>query len=243
VFAVEFLELGLGNTREQELHAGAENTVGYHGAAILSRAPIRRPAVVRLESDGRWFDGERGERRAGGRIAVLGTIRVAGADVVLAAVHLESHEDPGNRRQQMQRLLEAIETYHPDAAAVIGGDLNAHSLGPEHFRSNALLQRALREDPERLTRPVPHEPLFALAESRGYDWQSCNQHGVPTQRRQDASGSGRGALKLDWFLCRGLRASKPRVIAAVEARSGEPLSDHDAIAVTVQAPKPARDDE
>src|SRR5690606_17225630 len=49
VFAVEFLELQLGSPAERDvLPEGASNQVGYHGNAILSRAPLLRPAVVRL---------------------------------------------------------------------------------------------------------------------------------------------------------------------------------------------------
>ncbi|NJO36935.1 MAG: endonuclease/exonuclease/phosphatase family protein, partial [Rhizobiales bacterium] len=48
VFGVEFLELGLGDRREQAAHAGESNEAGLHGAAILSPHPLNRPAVVRL---------------------------------------------------------------------------------------------------------------------------------------------------------------------------------------------------
>ena len=71
-FGVEFLELDLGDAREREWHAGQSNQLGLHGAAILSPHPLGRPALIRLESDGDWFDGRHGERRVGGRIANRG---------------------------------------------------------------------------------------------------------------------------------------------------------------------------
>ncbi len=67
-FALEFVELGLGDQRERARHAGQENTAGLHGAAIVSPHSLVRPAVMRLDDNGDWFDGERGEARIGGRI-------------------------------------------------------------------------------------------------------------------------------------------------------------------------------
>ncbi|MEN8183157.1 MAG: endonuclease/exonuclease/phosphatase family protein [Myxococcota bacterium] len=231
-FAVEFLELGLGDEREQAAAADGENAVGYHGGALLSRHGLARPAVVRLEDRGDWFAAERGQRRVGGRIAVLGTLRCGGADITVAAVHLESHGDPEGRAQELARLLDAIDAYAPGAPALIGGDLNTHTLSAAHRADRELLRRDLARDPDRLRRPRAWEPLFEQAEARGYDWSSCNDPEAATQR----TASGRGTLKIDWFLQRGLRARDPTVISAVDPQSGTPLSDHEAIAVTVEPP-------
>jgi endonuclease/exonuclease/phosphatase family metal-dependent hydrolase len=231
VFAAEFLELGLGNEAERARHAGQTNAVGYHGGAILSRHPLLDPALVRLGGDGDWFDGERGERRVGGRIAVVAKLAVGGAEVALASVHLESHADPAFRAEQMRTLLAALERHAPGAPALVGGDVNAHSLGRRHFRDRAELRAALEEDPGRLARPVPHEPLFAVAEAAGFDWRGCNAEGS-TERRRAPQRSARGVLKLDWFFARRLATSAPEVIPAVDG-AGEALSDHEAIAVTV----------
>jgi endonuclease/exonuclease/phosphatase family metal-dependent hydrolase len=231
VFAVEFLELGLGNEAERARHAGETNAVGYHGGAILSRHPLLEPALVRLGGDGDWFDGERGERRVGGRIAVLAKLRVAGTEVALASVHFESHADPSFRAAQMRALLDALADYAPGAPALVGGDVNAHSLGRRHFHDRELLREVLAEDPERLARPVPHEPLFAVAEAAGFDWRRCNAAGS-TERRRAPEPSARGVLKLDWFFATGLATSAAEVIPAVDG-AGAALSDHDAIAVTL----------
>ena len=81
-YAVEYLELGLGDAEERRSIEGDSNEVGYHGNAILSRAPLERPALLRLEASGGWFDGQRGEQRIGGRMAVLATVAMGGRDVV-----------------------------------------------------------------------------------------------------------------------------------------------------------------
>src|SRR4029450_10867488 len=80
-FGVEYVELGLGDNREKAWHARETNAVGLHGNAILSKAPLDRPAVVRLDDGARWFAGEQStsERRIGARMAVLASFDDGGA--------------------------------------------------------------------------------------------------------------------------------------------------------------------
>ena len=75
-FGVEFVELGLGDARERGWYARQSNLSGLHGGAILSPHQLLRPALARLETTGRWFDGQFGERRVGGRIALLAEIHL-----------------------------------------------------------------------------------------------------------------------------------------------------------------------
>lgn len=232
-FAVEFLELGLGGPDERAaLPPDAENDVGYHGNAILSRTPLLRPAVVRLGDDAAWFDGARGERRVGGRVAVLAQVELAGAPVTAAAVHLESHGDPDQRASQMTALLDALDAYDRRAPVVIGGDLNTFSLALGQVSDRDAVAAALRADPERWRHPERHEPLFALVEARGYRWRAANVAGESTHRHATGSGSARGQLKLDWLLVRGLAASEPAVLEAAHPTTGEALSDHEPVAAT-----------
>jgi endonuclease/exonuclease/phosphatase family metal-dependent hydrolase len=234
-FGVEFLELGLGSAAERARWAGRRNALGYHGNAILARGELLRPQLVRLERRGDWFDGARGERRVGGRCAVLAQIAHAGGPVTFAAVHLDSHGTREQRALEMQALLDAIESYGPGAPALIGGDLNSFSLDLTTLGDPRAVAEALREDPARWGHPVPHEPLFERAARAGFEWSGCNALGVPTLRHPnpgDASGSTRGALKLDWLLCRGLAARLPRVIEALGS-DGRMLSDHEPIAAQV----------
>ncbi len=232
-YGIEFLELGLGDERERARHAGDENQVGYHGAAILSPLVLRAPELVRLERSGRWFDGTLGERRIGGRMALVAGVEVAGREISVASVHLESHSDPDERAAQLAVLLDVIERRAPGAPALIGGDLNTSSLSRRQMRDRRRLTEALRVDPERLASPVPHEPLFALAARAGYDWRLCNRAELSTQRLAEPPPSARGTLHLDWFLARGLVASGPDVLRAADPGSGEALSDHEPIAVRV----------
>lgn len=229
-FGVEFLELGLGDASEREAHAGEQNASGFHGGAILCPRALVSPALVRLERSGRWFDGALGERRVGGRVAVLCRLPIGPRPVTFASVHLESHSDPEERAAQLEAVFDAIDALEPGAPALIGGDVNTHSLSRAELADRAALARALDADPRRLAEPIPHEPLFACAARRGYDWRACNAIGSSTERRT----RGRGTLALDWFFARGLRVSEPTVIDALDPASGAPLSDHEAIAVTIR---------
>lgn len=231
-FAVEFLELGTGDAHERAACGDAENEVGFHGGALLCRLPLRDARVVRLETRGDWFGPERDQRRVGGRMAVVARVALARKDVVLASVHLESHGSPEERRDELEVLLAAIDDTAPGGPVLVGGDLNTSSLDPGELSSPERLAGALRANPGRLLDPVPYEPLFASARRRGFAWEGCNRPGTPTHRVPGPDTSTRGGLALDWFLCRGLAATDPEVIAAVDAR-GRALSDHEAIAVTI----------
>ena len=110
-FGVEYVELGLGDDREKAWHANESNAVGLHGNAILSKAPLDRPAVVRLDDGARWFAGEQStnERRIGARMAMIASLDAGGTPLLVAAVHLESSTDAADRAAQVAVLLQAIE--------------------------------------------------------------------------------------------------------------------------------------
>jgi endonuclease/exonuclease/phosphatase family metal-dependent hydrolase len=238
-FGVEYLELDLGSESERAALAGQANDVGFHGNAIVARCALHRPTLVRLDARGDWFDGARGERRVGGRCAVLAQIEAAGRAITCAAVHLDSHGSRADRAEEMRALLDAIDAYDRDAPTVIGGDLNSFSLSLAEIGERGVVAAALRDDPGRWANPVAHEPLFAAAAGRGYEWSRCNAPGFATLRHATDTGSRRGVMKIDWFLTRGIEASEPRVVDAVGA-DGRALSDHEAIAVDLRSSDPTR---
>ncbi len=231
---MEFLELGLGDARERTWHAGEVNEAGLHGAAILGRCALERPAVIRLETTGDWFDGRHGERRIGGRIAVVATVLIDRAPVTLVSVHFESHGDPAQRAAQISRLIEAIDSYAPGQPVLIGGDLNTSTIRRDWARGTGVKPVL---PAERVLDPVPYEPLFEVAAAQGYDWRACNALGVPTQRTRKDGTPTPPLGKIDWFLSRDLMVSDPATVPAVDAR-GEAISDHEVLLVTI-APKPS----
>jgi endonuclease/exonuclease/phosphatase family metal-dependent hydrolase len=233
VFAVEFVELDLGDARERGWHRGEINAAGLHGAGIVSPRPLLRPRMVRLETTGRWFDGRFGERRVGGRIAVMAEIEVGGTAVLLVSVHYESHTDPADRLAQTRLLLEAIDHHAPGAPVLIGGDFNTNTLNRADHERPALIRAALNDDPRRLDLPMAYEPMFEELRGWGYDWENCNVMGARTQRTRPDGTPPEPLGRIDWFFARGLECSDPAVIPAIDGE-GVAISDHEALAVTIR---------
>lgn len=234
-FGVEFIELGLGDDREQRWHAGEQNARGLHGNGVIARVPMRRPGVLRLEATGRWFTADRWQKRVGGRIATVAEAGLGDAWIAVAAVHFESHTDRADRARQMRALLDGMDAYAPGLPWLIGGDFNTSSFDVG-FRKvgDEALAAALAADPQRLTDPSRHEPMFAVAAERGLDWQACNLAHATTMRTLPDGRPTEPFAKIDWFFSRGLACAEPAVIAAVDG-AGAAISDHEAIAVTVRA--------
>ena len=230
LFGVEFLELGLGNGIEQTTHEGEQNKSGLHGAGILVPCPLQRPVLMRLEADGAWFDGNNGEPRIGGRVAVAATVEIGGGAVALVSVHLESHGDPAQRANQTQVLIDAVDAYAGDAPVLIGGDFNPKSMPRDQFEDLAQRRELMAADPKRLIDPVPHEPLFETAAAAGYDWAACNRPG-PTDRLLPHEPH-EPLARVDWLFSRGLAAIVPETHPAVD-HLGRPISDHDLLAVAI----------
>lgn len=231
VFGAEFIELGLGDLREQKAHAGETNSAGLHGGGFVSAAALARPALVRLETSGRWFDGAFHERRVGGRIAMLAEVTIAGQPVLLASLHYESHTGPEDRRLQTQTLLDAIDVHAPGMPVLIGGDFNTASCEREEKHDLDFVARALAADPNRLLLPMAYEPMFELLKRRGYDWETCNAPG-PTQRTRPDGTPAPPLGRIDWLFARGLTCTDVATVPAVDA-GGVAISDHEVLAVTI----------
>ena len=236
VFAVEFAELGLGDARERNWHRGEKNAAGLHGAALVSTRRLLRPRLLRLETSGRWFDGAFGERRVGGRIAVMAEMIVAGRPVLLVSVHYESHTGPDDRLTQTRLLLEEIDQHAPGQPVLIGGDFNTNTMDRSDHERPALIRAALASDPKRLELPMSYEPMFEELRARGYRWEECNVMGARTQRTRPDGTPAEPLGRIDWFFARGMDCSDPATIPAVD-KEGVAISDHEALAVTIR-PRP-----
>lgn len=232
VFGVEFVELSLGDARERAWHAGSSNNAGLHGAALLSRHNLRRPALARLETSGRWFDGQFGERRVGGRMALMAEVTVGTTPTLVVCAHFESHSDAPDRRRQTTAMLDAIDAHAPGLPVLIAGDFNTSTFPLSVKHQAAELAAALSADPLRLVAPMPYEPMFETLRERGYEWASCNLPLAPTQRTRPDGTPPPPFGKIDWLFARGLRCIEPEIIAAVDAQ-GSAISDHEALVVTV----------
>jgi endonuclease/exonuclease/phosphatase family metal-dependent hydrolase len=216
-FAVEFVELGLGNDQEMALFKGQTNSHGYHGNAIISKVEFRNPDVIAIGDPGSWFCHDWHHRRLGQRNCVTVTIDPQSTPVKLMSVHLENLSTPGQRRVQMQRILETLDPAEP---VIIAGDMNTSAL-PD-----------MASEPDWFSRAPLYEPLFELMATSGFDWQEANS----TDQTRRIINDGRPLplpRRIDWFFVRGIRASNAITWPAV-TRDGLVLSDHELITIDVE---------
>lgn len=221
-FGVEFHELDLGGPTERGFCTDDFNATGWHGNAILSKAPFKKLSMIRLDDHGHWFSADSGaadpdQPRVGGRMALLAVVPTADGPLCVVSTHLESNADGRHREIQFARLLDAIDAFASGMPVLIGGDLNTGNHMPPDFDWRG-------------------EALFPLAETRGYDW-SFTPDGMTTRPSLITPHPTR-KMKLDWFCARGLALTDKRILPALNGR-GVPLSDHEAILCeTAVAPRP-----
>ena len=221
-FGVEYVELGLGDDREKIWHMNESNAFGLHGNAVLSKAPLDRPVVVRLDDGARWFAGEQStnERRIGARMAMIASLDVGGTPLLVASVHLESSTDAADRAAQVAVLLKTIEQRADGRTVVIGGDFNTSALPPAETDDGAWFDDA-----------ASYEPMFARFSDAGYQWHAANTRAVTERMRPD--GMPRPPYrKIDWFFTRGAAVRRAVTVAAIDATRSA-ISDHDVIVIDV----------
>lgn len=169
VFAAEYIELTKGIGAERD--SAGENNESLHGNAILSRYPFRNVHAVRLPSCFNSFEFD--EKRYGNRVALFAELECV-KPLHVISTHLEVRHTPTCRARQMEAILKEVERIaSPDAAVIIGGDLNTGTFSRRGLLDavTAVL-RLLTVEPAktryRLRHPERHEPLFALLEQHGF---------------------------------------------------------------------------
>ena len=260
VFIPSYFNLSKGAGEEHEIDG--ENELGLHGNAILSRYPLRNPRAIRLENGIDKMSGR--EKRIGCQAAVTAEVVFPDGEVTAVAIHLDAHSTQEHRREQMRTVIDALP---PGGPVVLGGDWNTttynsatalHAILGFWRRVFMGVDKVIRNHYLHPDRRFERR-LFALLESRGFDYRRANVPGEYTLyydfanqrafkgmaewvplwcfpfirwalRRHD----GRCPLKLDWFATRGVRVSRPAVLHDFSSAVREtPLSDHDPIAVDV----------
>lgn len=211
-YGVEFVELGLGSETEREFCTDDQNARGLHGNAIMASVPLGRPFLIRLWGERIWLDHDPDQLRIGERCAIGAVIETASGPFVAVSTHLESVAGSAYRARQVMELIDALDTAFPDIPILIGGDLNTGNHIEGGFEA---------------------ETLFAMAAARGF-----TRHGGPidqmTTRPSLITRWPDRAMKLDWFLSRGLEISTSAIVSSLDA-DGRPLSDHDLIACRVES--------
>ncbi|MEE1611241.1 endonuclease/exonuclease/phosphatase family protein [Microvirga sp. CF3016] len=222
LLGAEFVELDLGDRSEMRAHAGERNVSSLHGNAIVTGLALEAPHLIPLEEAGLWFSGFKGaQRRIGGRMALAARVAGAAKPLWVVATHLESKTDPADRQAQIRNLLRALKAIAPGEACVIGGDFNTKALPRGEDERHLLL-----DAPER------YEPLFADLAQAGFTWAGANLP-LPTQTPGPSNKHEPPFGKLDWIVVRGLEATNPQIVPAVD-EEGRAVSDHEMIAVDVR---------
>ncbi|QRM28164.1 endonuclease/exonuclease/phosphatase family protein [Microvirga sp. VF16] len=219
LYGVEFVELDLGDQGEMRKHAGERNIRSLHGNAIVTGLALEQPHLIPLDESGLWFSGFKGaQRRIGGRMALAARIADAPRPLWIVSTHLESKTDPADRQAQILNLLQALDAIAPGEPCVIGGDFNTKALPREENERHLLL-----EAPER------YEPLFADLQKAGFTWANANL-ALPTQTPGPKNKHKPPFGKLDWIVVRGLAATNPQIVPALD-EEGRAVSDHEMIVV------------
>ncbi len=204
-YGVEFMELGLGSPIEREFCKDESNTNGFHGNALMANEVLGRPFMLRLPGTRQWFmDAE--QPRLGERMAIGAQIATDAGPIVVISTHLESASTPAHRGDQVRALIEAVDAEFPGLPVLIGGDLNTGNHAGGDWRA---------------------EPLFTIAREAGFSVHGGPED-APTTRPSLITRFPDRAMKLDWFLARGLELAEVRICEALDS-SGRPLSDHERI--------------
>lgn len=210
-YGVEFVELGLGSATERAFCKDGSNEKGFHGNALMAAVPLRRPFLERLWGERLWFMDGGDQPRLGERSAVGTVIDTEAGPFVAVSTHLESATTAACRERQMKELIDHLDAAFPGLPILIGGDLNTGNHAGGDFEA---------------------EGLFAMSAARGF-----TRHGGPidrmTTRPSLITRWPERAMKLDWFLARGLKIGESRILPSLDA-SGRPLSDHDLITCVVE---------
>ena len=261
-FAPCYVNLSKGAGIEYDVEA--ENELGLHGNAILSRYPLHNVRSIRLKNGKDKMAGR--EKRLGQQTALVADVAFPGQIVTAVSVHLDAQSSQLHRRDQMRDVLDGLSDGHP---VIIGGDWNTTTynssrafhaimgfwlrvfMGVDNVIDNHYLHPYNRFE----------TALFELLESRGYDFRTCNRLGEHTTsydvddvkthknlrewvpawcftfiRWALRNHNGKCPLKIDWFAARGLHTLNPVVLHEFREGRRPPLSDHDAIGIDILAP-------
>jgi endonuclease/exonuclease/phosphatase family metal-dependent hydrolase len=129
VFANYHLVLAPGDSAERD--HGEGNRLGLHGAALLTRLPVRRFWGVGLPEFTDKFHSL--EKRLGSKRALLVELELPDGPLLVVVVHLDPFAPPKHRAAQLRIVVDAI-TSTGIERVLLGGDLNTNTY---HLGSKA----------------------------------------------------------------------------------------------------------
>ena len=212
VYGVEFLELGLGSATELPFCIDPINMNGFHGNALMARSPLVAPFLIRLSGRRQWFTDATDQPRLGERMAIGARIETVAGRLIAVSTHLESATGPEHRAAQIEGLIATLDAEFPGLPVLIGGDLNTGNHAGGDWRA---------------------EGLFDIARAAGFAVHGGPDEAMTTRPSKITRFPDR-AMKLDWFLARGVTLADFEICPALDD-NGEPLSDHELISARVVA--------
>lgn len=252
VFANYHLVLARGDSAE--LDTTLPNDEALHGAALLTRWPVRKAWALSLPEFTDKFHAI--EKRLGSKRALVCELDAPGGPLTVAVVHLDPFAPPRHRARQLRALLAAIErtgakqvlvggdfntnTYHLGSKIGLGLDI-AHKLArfgvtgtveqymtPERVWERAvfMVMGAAGYSMDGFTDPHTGTLHYDLKdpEIRGKSLQYLPRFMFRWLERKLQRWDGRVPLRIDHFAGRGLQPVEARTL--VDAFPGGHVSDH-----------------
>lgn len=225
-YGVEFFELGLGQDTELRFCTDDRNALGFHGNALMARTALARPFLLRLAGRRQWFTDAGDQPRLGERMAIGAVIETVAGPLVAVSTHLESNALPEHRAAQVAGLIEMLDRDFAGLPVVIGGDLNTGNFPGGDWSD---------------------ETLFDIARAHGFAVHGGPEGRMTTRPSLITRWPDR-AMRLDWFLTRGVEAGGVDAggvdaggmasggVAVIDALdpTGQPLSDHELITLRIE---------
>jgi endonuclease/exonuclease/phosphatase family metal-dependent hydrolase len=125
----------------QELAEGSHGSPAYTGQATLCRWPLYSPRLIRFQRQSdfwrpRWWIPNMPlfQERLGGRIALVTEVRIAGRQLAVYNLHLESREDDQLRVSQLQEVVADTVRIPSGMPVIVAGDMNFDTSQPAAAR-------------------------------------------------------------------------------------------------------------
>jgi endonuclease/exonuclease/phosphatase family metal-dependent hydrolase len=179
IFGVEFVELTPGQKKEKRFVGGRNNSLGYHGNAILSRFPLKSPQLVRLNGTAEYWGagGFDGEFRLGDRMALFASVPVVdGSNATLkwldlVCTHLDyfvNQKTPYNLNSAVVigRVFKKRQQGRKSCGAIIAGDMGSsggHSAAVTHWVRESGFQPAEKTNNRHANHANPSGDWMAIS--------------------------------------------------------------------------------
>jgi endonuclease/exonuclease/phosphatase family metal-dependent hydrolase len=183
-FAPCYLALTKGNGSETRVTG--ENTQALHGNALLSRYPLHGAHSLALPNGKDKLHGV--EKRLGCQRAVIAEVEHPSGMLRAVSLHLDAHSTQKHRRQQMQLVLDHLESLQPALPVLIGGDWNTSGYNSKRavYAIAGFWRRVMMGVSHVLKNHYVHperwfeRELFRELERRGFNYRDFNEDGVGT---------------------------------------------------------------